>query len=84
MNNSFDRISWELVEITRDTIKKNIVSAVTSEQIAVSRDVLPKLFSLIDASVTEAYNKSSKSISRKLGELSEEKKSDESIPKKRK
>ncbi len=74
MNNSFDKISWELVEITKNTIKENITLAVTTDRLALNRDILPKLFSLIDSSVTEAYSKSHKSVSKKLEAASEESK----------
>lgn len=71
-NNSLDKASWELVEILKETTKKNLVAAVNTEQLKISQDVLPKLFTLLDSSVAEAYNKSYKNFSNKFEKISKQ------------
>jgi len=72
MNNNLDKLSWELVEVTKDMIKQNITSAVSSKQLDLNQDSLPKLFSLIDTSTSEAYSKSHKSTSNKFEKILDE------------
>ena len=71
-NSSLDKTSWELVEVLKETTKKNLVSAVNNNQLKIDSDVLPKLFTLLDASLSEGYNKSYKNFSTKFTKISNE------------
>ena len=86
-NLSLDKTSWELVEVLKETAKKNLVNAVKNEQLKIDNEVLPKLFTLLDASLSEGYNKSYKNFSTKFEKISKDlsqKDQSESTPKKRK
>ena len=71
-NSNLDKTSWELVEVLKETTKKNLVSAVNSNQLKIDSDVLPRLFTLLDASLSEGYNKSYKNFSTKFAKISNE------------
>lgn len=71
-NLNLDKTSWELVEVLKDTAKKNLLNAVKNNQLKVEEEVLPKLFSLIDSSMSEGYNKSYKNFSTKFLKVSKE------------
>jgi hypothetical protein len=71
-NVNLDKTSWELVEILKETAKKNLANAVSSEQLKIEKDVLPTLFNLLDASMSEGYNKSYKTFSKKFEKVSKE------------
>lgn len=79
-NNNLDKASWELVEILKETAKKNLVSAVNSDQLKINKEVLPKLFTLLDSSMAEAYSKSYKNFSRKFEKISKEISDFDSLP----
>lgn len=85
-NNSLDKISWELVEIVKETVKKNLIAAINTEKVDIKEDVLPTLFNLLDASFSEGYSKSHKNFSTKIEKfLSETANINEvPVPKKRK
>ena len=69
---NLDKTSWEMIEFLKETTKKNLVSAVNSEQLKIDQDVLPKLFSLLDSSIAEGYNKSYSNFSTKFEKISKE------------
>jgi len=71
-NLNLDKTSWELVEVLKDTAKKNLLNAVKNNQLKVDEEVLPKLFSLIDSSMSEGYNKSYKTFSNKFLKVSKD------------
>jgi hypothetical protein len=71
-NADLDKTSWELIEILKDTAKKNLAIAVSTKQIKIEEDILPKLFSLLDASMSEGYNKSYKHFSSKFEKISKD------------
>ena len=55
-----DKVSksvWGLFEFTKDTVKKNIFTAKNNEQLTLDDETLDTLFKLIDASVSEGFNK---------------------------
>jgi len=70
-NINLDKTSWELVDIIRETTKKNVTNAVVNDQLKLDREVLPLLAKLIDASTSEAYNKSYKNFSSKFEKISQ-------------
>jgi len=70
-NINLDKTSWELVDIIRETTKKNVTNAVVNDQLKLDREVLPLLLKLIDASTSEAYNKSYKNFSSKFEKISQ-------------
>ena len=69
---SLDKTSWELVEVLKETTKKNLLSAIKDKQLNVDQEVLPKLFTLLDSSMSEGYNKSYKNFSTKFEKISEQ------------
>ncbi len=71
-NVNLDKTSWELVEILKDTAKKNLAKAVSTKQIKIEEEVLPTLFNLLDASMSEGYNKSYKNFSSKFEKISKQ------------
>jgi len=71
-NASLDKTSWELVEILKETTKKNLVSAIKNNQLKVDEETLPRLFMLLDASMSEGYNKSYKNFSNKFLKISKD------------
>lgn len=87
-NINLDKTSWELVEILKETVKKNLLTAINSEQLKVDQETLPKLFGLLDASMSEGYSKSYKAFSQKFEKVSKEIAAEESnatsVSKKRK
>jgi len=82
-NINLDKTSWELVEVLKDTAKKNLLNAVKNEQLKVDQEVLPKLFSLIDSSMSEGYNKSYKVFSEKFLQASKQLSPQESLKKRK-
>jgi len=82
-NINLDKTSWELVEVLKDTAKKNLLNAVKNEQLKVDQEVLPKLFSLIDSSMSEGYNKSYKAFSEKFLQASKQISPQESLKKRK-
>jgi hypothetical protein len=86
-NINLDKTSWELVEIVKETTKKNLVAAIKNNQLKVDQDVLPRLFAILDSSVSEGYNKSYKNFSTKFLKISKQfsdDQSQETVLKKRK
>jgi len=71
-NASLDKTSWELVEILKETTKKNLVSAIKNNQLKVDEETLPRLFMLLDASMSEGYNKSYKNFLNKFLKISKD------------
>ncbi len=71
-NASLDKTSWELVEVLKETAKKNLLSAVKSNQLKVDEETLPRLFMLLDSSMSEGYNKSYKNFSNKFLKISKD------------
>lgn len=71
-NVKLDKTSWELVDIIKETTKKNLTSAVVNNQLKLEKELLPTLLKLIDASTSEAYNKSYKNFSTKFEKISHE------------
>lgn len=72
LKHNLDKASWEMIEFLKETAKKNLVSAVNSDQLKIDQDVLPKLFSLLDASIAEGYNKSYNNFSTKFEKISKD------------
>jgi hypothetical protein len=71
-NVNLDKASWELVEVLKDTAKKNLLNAVKNDQLKLDQEILPKLFTLIDSSMSEGYNKSYKAFSTKFLKVSKD------------
>ena len=71
LKHNLDKASWEMIEFLKETTKKNLILAVKSNQLKIDQEVLPKLFSLLDSSISEGYNKSYKNFSTKLEKISE-------------
>ena len=59
---ALSKSTWSLFEITKEITKKNLVSAINSGQLKVEESVLPNLFNVIDASISEGYNKGHKNF----------------------
>ena len=59
---ALSKSAWSLFEITKEITKKNLVSAVSSGQLKVEESVLPNLLNVIDASISEGYNKGHKNF----------------------
>lgn len=71
LKHNLDKASWEMIEFLKETTKKNLILAVKSNQLKIDEEVLPKLFSLLDSSISEGYNKSYKNFSTKFEKISE-------------
>ena len=71
LKHNLDKASWEMIEFLKETTKKNLILAVKSNQLKIDQEVLPKLFSLLDSSISEGYNKSYKNFSTKFEKISE-------------
>lgn len=82
-NINLDKTSWELVDIIRETTKKNVTNAVVNDQLKLDREVLPLLLKLIDASTSEAYNKSYKNFSSKFEKISQNIQSESPVKKRK-
>lgn len=82
-NLSLDKTSWELVEVLKDTTKKNLLNAIKNNQLKVDEEVLPKLFSLLDSSMSEGYNKSYKTFSNKFLKASKDLSEKDSLKKRK-
>ena len=65
-NNNIDKIAWELVDFTKETTKKNFISAVNSGQLKLDPELLPVVMTLIDSSINEGYNKGYKNFMNKV------------------
>lgn len=85
-NINLDKTSWELVQIVKDITKKNVVNAVTTNQLNVHQEDLSKLLTILDSSMSEGYNKSYNNFSKKFTKISKELANvdKEATPKKRK
>ena len=55
--NKVSKLAWDFFEATKEITKKNLVVAVNTKQLEVDEKALPALFSLIDASINEGFNK---------------------------
>lgn len=82
-NINLDKTSWELVDIIKETTKKNVTNAVVNDQLKLDREMLPLLLNLIDASTSEAYNKSYKNFSSKFEKISQNIQTDTPVKKRK-
>jgi hypothetical protein len=57
---------WGLFEFTRDTVKKNITATAKKGDLSLDENTLKTLFSLIDASVSEGFNKGHDTVLREV------------------
>ena len=57
---------WGLFDFTKDTIKKNVTSAVSKGDLSIDEGSLKTLFNLIDSSVSEGFNKGHDSVLREV------------------
>ena len=51
------KASWNHFISAKDTLSKNIVVAVQNGELKIEQEVLPKLISIIDSSLSEGYHK---------------------------
>lgn len=65
------KLTRDLVEVTKETVKKNILSATNSGLLKLDQQLLPEVFSLIDASVDEGFNRGHNSFIKNLSNLVE-------------
>lgn len=83
LKHNLDKTSWEMIEFLKETTKKNLVSAVNSELLAIDKEVLPKLLNLLDASIAEGYNKCYNNFSTKFEKISKDILSQQQLPSKK-
>lgn len=65
-NNNIDKIAWELMDFTKETTKKNFISAINSGQLKLDPETLPTIMTLIEASISEGFNKGHKNFMNKV------------------
>ena len=57
---SKDKVSksiWNLFEFTKETLKKNLATASSTDQLKLDEASLKVLFNVIDSSISEGFNK---------------------------
>jgi hypothetical protein len=82
-NNAVDKIAWDMLGFVKETTKKNFVTAVSSGQLKLDREILPVILTLIDSSIDEGYNKSYKNFSNRMQKLNEDSTSTSSLKKRK-
>ena len=70
-NDTIDKIVWEMIDFTKETTKKNFVTAVNEGQLKLNPEILPTILTLIDSSIKEGYNKNYKSFFSRMEKLNE-------------
>lgn len=75
--NKASKLTWDLFEIAKETVKKNFVSATNNGALKLDQNSLPEVFSLIDASLSEGFNKGHNNFIKNLANLSEKEETQE-------
>jgi hypothetical protein len=65
-NNNIDKIAWELMDVAKETTKKNFVVAVNTGQLKLNPEVLPVIMTLIDSSINEGFSKGHKNFTNRV------------------
>jgi len=69
-NNNIDKIAWDLMDLAKETTKKNFVTAVNTGQLKLDPNILPVIMTLIDASINEGFNKGHKHFMNRVKDAS--------------
>jgi len=59
-----NKASWTLMEVIRDAVTTNVTTAARNKQLAIDPKELPKLLTILGASVEEGYHRGAKGFSR--------------------
>jgi hypothetical protein len=66
VKDQINKLVWNSFEVSKDTLVKNIISAVNSGALPLKKESLPILVTLIQGSSDEAFNKCSPIITREI------------------
>jgi hypothetical protein len=66
VKDQINKLMWNSFEVSKDTLVKNIISAVNSGALPLKKESLPTLVTLIQGSSDEAFNKCNSTISREI------------------
>jgi len=75
--NKASKLTWDLFEVAKETLKKNLVLATNNGLLKLDESLLPEVFSLIDASINEGFNKGHNNFIKSLTTLVEKEESQE-------
>lgn len=66
VKDQINKLMWNSFEVSKDTLVKNIISAVNSGALPIKIETLPVLVNLIQGSSDEAFSKCNLTISREI------------------
>jgi hypothetical protein len=75
--NKASKLTWDLFEVAKETVKKNFVSATNNGLLKLDQNTLPEIFSLLDASLNEGFNKGHNNFIKSLSNLAEKEETQE-------
>lgn len=64
-----NKAAWNFSESIKDTLRQNLMSAVSSKQLDIPRESLEKLLHVMGASVDEGYHRAAKSFSKSVDQI---------------
>jgi len=76
-----NKLMWNSFEVSKDTLVKNIISAVNSGALSLEKSSLPTLVTLIQGSSDEAFSKCNASITREIMSTIESPSKDQTLAK---
>ena len=59
-----DKASWTLMEGMKDAVSQNITAAARQAKLEIGGDVLPRLLTIINASIEEGYHRGNRVFSK--------------------